>query len=68
MYVKIKSSGGVLLGSLSVVSKPNFARKFSLELAILVGISYLFEKKIEKRDMGRDGKLLTRSIRFICVL
>ena len=34
MYVKIKSLGGVLTGSLSAVSKPNFARKYSLELAI----------------------------------
>ena len=31
MYVKIKSLGGVLSGSLSAVSKPNFARKYSLE-------------------------------------
>ena len=28
--------------------------------------SYLFEKKIEKRDMGSVGKLLTRSTRFTC--
>ena len=47
MYVKIKFLGGVLSGSLSVVSKPNFvrtsevrkmkekfARKYSLELAL----------------------------------
>ena len=31
MYVKIKSLGGVVSGSLSAVSKPNFARKYSLE-------------------------------------
>ena len=31
MYMKIKSLGGVLSGSLSAVSKPNFARKYSLE-------------------------------------
>ena len=46
MYVKIKSLGGVLSGSLSAVSRPTFARAYSLELD---GISYLFEKKIEKK-------------------
>jgi len=31
MYVKIKSLGGVLSGKLSALSKPNLARKYSLE-------------------------------------
>ena len=37
-----------LRGPLSAVSTPNFASKYSFELAICS------KKKIEKRDMGRD--------------